>query len=156
MKQTLSFFVCLRVIAILAIIAHHSFCAFSGWPPNSELMSELPAWSSKVSGLLKTIGLDMFTFIAGWFAVGSILNAKSATSFVLGKAKRVLVPCILASLVYQFLYPQYMYRVFPAAINGTHLWYLPMIFGLFMIAYGCIFMCDKLRFLAKWGGGNES
>lgn len=152
MKRKLPFFACLRVIAILAIISHHSICAFAGWPPNSALMSELPNKVYKVSGLLKSIGLDTFTFLAGWFAVGSIVKSKGCISFLVGKSRRILLPCIVAAVVYQLLFPQYMKCAFPSAINGTHLWYLPMIFVLFVMAYMCVKSSDNIEILRRGGG----
>lgn len=41
---------------------------------------------------------------------------------------RILIPCVLFAVVYDIFFPDFMFDDFPSPINGTHLWYLPMLF----------------------------
>lgn len=128
-------FVLLRAMAILAIVLHHSFGAFIGILPNSPVCTSLPKWCLAVSAHCKVIGLDLFVFMAGWFAISSWRrHACSYWRFVLDKIRRILLPCVIAAGFYALLFPNFMYDYFPAPINGTHLWFLPMIFVCYLTA----------------------
>ena len=121
----------LRTFAITAIVCHHSIISLSGWPPVDLGEIEVPFWLSQLSEYSKKFGLVAFTFISGFLSVKDH-SKTSYFRFLCKKAKRVLVPCAFFAILYIFLFPNRMYNNDP--VNGTHLWYLPMIFGLYMLS----------------------
>lgn len=118
------FFVWFRVIALICILLHHSMTAYVDWPPSSPLVCKLPPLISNISNLCKIVGLSSFTFIAGYFAYFS-MKKYSLGTFVLKKVQHLMIPCCIWSFCYYFLFPQFMFNNAP--VNGTHLWYLPML-----------------------------
>lgn len=125
-------FVYYRVLALLCILLHHSFSAwFGSWPPNRCFHADVSPFLSSVSTLAKYVGLGCFTFMAGYFAFASMQKYRPFL-FVKKKVQHILIPCVVWGAVYYLLFPQYMMDNSP--VNGTHLWYLPMIFLCFLIA----------------------
>lgn len=118
----------LRVVSIICIVFHHCFCIYTGWPPNTGLVPGLPDWLFYISELSKTFGLAMFTFISGYLLFYQKKKHLRFIFFIWNKSKRILLPAVIFGGLYWILFPQYMFRIFPACINGTHLWYLPMLF----------------------------
>lgn len=116
-----------RAIAIVCIIFHHCFCIYQGWPPGCGL-GILPVYAQVLSELLKWIGLSLFVFILGFCMYYSKIFKKTYRYWLKGKIHRILLPMVLFSILYYFLYPQFMFNIWPAPINGTHLWFLPMLF----------------------------
>lgn len=135
----------LRVIAIISIVIHHSFCIYQDWPPNSAVEPNLSGFQMHISSALKLIGLSVFTFISGYLLYNQRLKLLPWSTMVKKKTQRILVPCLICGLIYWIMYPQYMYNDWPSCINGTHLWYLPMLFicvllvsTLFYTRLGCV------------------
>jgi len=124
-NQTISF---LRFLAIVAIVIHHSICVFCGWPPNHTVGCDVPTFALLVSGILKTFGLGVFTFISGYLLFYQVGKRESAREFFVKKAKRILLPCIFWAIIYWAFFRSFMYNFWPSPVNGTHLWYLPMLF----------------------------
>lgn len=124
-----------RVLACISIVFHHTICAlYGGWPPSGyQLIDAIPSWANALSGQAKALGLDGFTFISGAVLYYSMNKHLSFFRFVWNKVKRILVPMLVFALLYKILFPTLMYSTFPDPINGTHLWYLPMIFLCIMI-----------------------
>lgn len=122
----------LRGIAISFIVMHHTLCAFGCWPPNHRFDTYIPALLYEdVSFALKDIGLELFTFISGYLFY---FQKKYCFNVIIcKKTYRIVVPCVLCALMYRIMFPSYMFSTFPAPINGTHLWYLPMLFLCTMI-----------------------
>lgn len=120
----------LRAAAIIMIVFHHSLLMFQGWPP-----SDLSNIGLKFSLLLnlcdaaKAYGLGIFTFISGYLICFG--NASFGLSYIIKKAKKILLPCMLAAIAYTLLFPQFLGDTNP--IIGTHLWYLPMIFIFYLL-----------------------
>lgn len=137
----------LRIVAIVCIVLHHCFCVYTGWPPNTGIIQIIPNWSSLLSELIKTFGLTIFTFISGYLFFYQKKKHLCFVSFVWNKTKRILIPAIIFGVLYWILFPQYMYKIFPACINGTHLWYLPMIF-LCMLIVSFHFYLDRFAVCA--------
>lgn len=117
-----------RVIACICIVYHHTIYLFDGvWPPLGSELCSIPGWAYFYGEQAKRIGLDSFTFISG--AVLYYTSVKIPFhKFILKKFVRIIVPCIFYALAYKALFPNLMFDSFPDAVNGTHLWYLPMIF----------------------------
>lgn len=124
-----------RVLACISIVFHHTLCAiFGNWPPiGHPLINDIPSWAGNISFQAKALGLDGFTFISGAVLYYSMNKHLSFFRFLWNKIKRILVPMLVFALMYKILFPQLMFSTFPAPINGTHLWYLPMIFLCIMI-----------------------
>lgn len=126
------FFVYYRGVALLCILFHHSLTACSGgWPPNECLC--LPSYPlfGGVSSLCKYIGLGCFTFMAGFFSINS-MQKYSLPVFLKKKLYHIILPCLIWGGVYYLLFPQFV--IHNAPINGSHLWYLPMVFLCFLSA----------------------
>lgn len=117
-----------RNLAIISIILHHTLCAFGSWPPNHKIDVPLPDILSILSYDLKAVGLGTFTFVSGYLMFFQEKKKISFTNFLYKKTSRILLPCLLYALAYWLIFPTFMFNIFPAPINGTHLWYLPMIF----------------------------
>lgn len=118
----------LRVLALLCILMHHSMCMYHGWPPVSWKWEQLRTFSFErlLSDSLKLFGLSVFTFLSGFVLYYQRNKNKSYLRFLYDKIKRLVIPCVLFAIVYKFLFPSMMFNDSP--INGTHLWFIPMIF----------------------------
>lgn len=126
------FFVYYRILALLCILFHHSLIACSGaWPPNECLYLPSHPLFESVSALCKYIGLGCFTFMAGFFSINSMQKYRLPV-FLKKKVYHIILPCVIWGGVYYLLFPQFMFQNAP--INGSHLWYLPMIFLCFVAA----------------------
>ena len=124
--------VVLRVLAILTIVLHHSMLAFS-WPPHYHIEANIPIYANLMSQSLKDFGLGAFTFISGYVLYYQNKKQEKWNSFLLKKIKRILIPCLLYGLLYHIFFLEFTCNIWPPAINGTHLWYLPMLFICIMI-----------------------
>lgn len=120
----------LRVIAILAILLHHAFSAFEGWPPNVEQGVQTTVFFWPLSMLFKTIGLGLFTFISGALLSQSMEKPRPAFDFIIKKSKRLLLPALATGILYLIIFPNQIpgKPTITSAINSTYLWYLPMLF----------------------------
>lgn len=145
----------LRNFAIIAIVLHHTISAFCGWPPNHAVGGEIPQWVLYTSAMCKPFGLGLFTFISGYVLYYQWRKRESFARFLLKKTRRILLPCLICAFMYGMLFSSYMYYDWwPAAINGTHLWYLPMLFLCIMIVslhfyvkHSLLFICISLAFI---------
>lgn len=119
----------LRVVAILAILLHHSFSAFGGWPPNVEYDVVSTPLFGNLSFFFKSLGLGLFTFVSGVLLNLQMEKPRPAGQFIIKKTKRLLVPCLIIGAIYLLLFPRQIdVAPWPDVINGTYLWYLPMLF----------------------------
>ncbi len=125
-----------RAVAIIAIVLHHSIIAFGGWPPNVEHGVHLTPTLGYISTFCKVFGLGLFTYISGYLMSLQRHRYNSFGRFAIKKARRILLPAVVFSLLYWLIFPNQINPAsFPAAINGTHLWYLPTLFCCMMICY---------------------
>lgn len=124
--------VVLRALAILTIVLHHSMLAFS-WPPYYHIEANVPTYANLMSQSLKDFGLGTFTFISGYVLYYQNKKQEKWKSFLQKKIKRILIPCLFYGLLYHIFFPEFTCNIWPPAINGTHLWYLPMLFICIMI-----------------------
>jgi len=116
--------VLLRFLAITLIVYHHSISSLCGWPPVDISLPTLPKPFLLSSGLAKNIGLVLFTFISGYLITYS--TKPYSIGYIWKKVKKIMLPCVVVASLYYFLFPSMMFDSDP--VNGTHLWYLPMIF----------------------------
>lgn len=120
----------LRVVAILAILLHHSFSAFEGWPPNVEHAVHTGLFFWPLSIFFKAVGLGLFTFISGALLNHSMEKPQKTLDFILKKSKRLLLPALFTGILYLVLFPDQIPGR-PSLLNSiasTYLWYLPMLF----------------------------
>lgn len=139
--QTSSAIAQTRFLALLCILLHHSFCVYEGWPPNLNVNIGLPASFQMVSSICKGIGLIAFCFISGMLVYYSFTKVSAANAsifsgwkkFMTKKFRRLIVPAVIWGLVYAVFFGDYMLTEYlPNCINGTHLWFLPMLFLLML------------------------
>lgn len=90
-------------------------------------LANVVCWSSK------SFGLGVFTFISGFVLYYQAKKQEAYRYFIRKKVKRILVPCLFWACVYGVFFSSYMYSNWPAVVNGTHLWYLPMLFLCIMV-----------------------
>lgn len=138
----------LRNISIIAIVVHHSFCVYAGWPPNTAIDIELPSWVAELSSMLKIIGLSSFTFISGFLLQYQSSKHTPFWKLIFKKFQRVLIPCVIFSCLYGLIFPSYMLDVWPSAVNGSHLWYLPMLFICICITSSLLYLRNGWLFCA--------
>lgn len=115
--------VLLRFAAIALIVYHHSISSLCGWPPMEICLPTLPKLVIYSSSLTKNVGLVLFTFISGYLI--TFTNKPYCLSYILKKFKKLFLPCFIVATLYYFLFPSMMFD--SDLVNGTHLWYLPMI-----------------------------
>ena len=121
----------LRFLAIILILFHHSTTVFDGWPPSDLATLGLNSHMAMLSSFAKSYGLGIFTFISGYLIALSG-RKKLGLRVVWHKMKKILGPCIIAAVIYYIWFSDFSYNGDP--VNGTHLWYLPMIFILYFLA----------------------
>ena len=129
----------LRTIAIVAIVYHHSLCIYYGWPPNSGIETFNSNVAYLVCFLSKELGLGIFTFISGLLLSLQRERLTDVAAFITKKCGRILIPSIFFGLLYVITFPTFMYGDLPSCINGTHLWYLPMIFLCMVVTIPILF-----------------
>lgn len=128
-RTTDEIIVYLRALAIILIVFHHSLMVFSGWPPSDLCEMGLSPIFSTMSFITKDYGLAIFTFISGYLLCYG--KKQFNLLYVYKKGKKILFPCAIAAIAYYLLFPQFMNNNNP--VNGTHLWYLPMIFLFYLL-----------------------
>ena len=142
----------LRAVAICAIVLHHTIFAFCGWPPCVQHSVETSPYILHICAFLRIFGLGIFTYISGYlFNLGMTRHPERAfLDFFKGKVYRLLIPLGFFGLLYWILFPKYVgdgYH-FPV-IEGSPLWYLPMLFIIFMVSFAIQKFNDrKIRILA--------
>lgn len=126
----------IRLYLIISLVIYHSFAPFTGdWENLYSTTSSLYRW---IGMYAYSFMLETFVFISGLLFGIQILNSSNYYPFkiILKKLKRLVIPSVLWSSVYYFLYKDInlpietiVYRIF----NGVgHMWFLPMLFWCFM------------------------
>lgn len=134
--------VVIRLLLILLLVLYHAFAPFYGtW-------SAIPSYPE--SGAYYLIGafaylffLEMFTFISGYL-FGYAKKRKgdgyvSMNNCIWKKCKRLLLPSVVFSALYIAAFtPERFCRpdVVLSILDGVgHMWFLPMLFGCFVLTY---------------------
>ena len=145
--------VVIRPILIVLLVFYHAFAIYSGaWAPIEGLL-EVPAywWLDKLSYAFM---LEMFVFISG-FVFGYQVRTKGeaklqAKVLFWGKFKRLMIPCVVFSLLYILLLSnigQPIQKTLYDMLNGAgHMWFLPMLFWCFV----GVWVIEKLRLKSRW------
>jgi fucose 4-O-acetylase-like acetyltransferase len=153
MKQYLNDVVVIRLILIVLLVQYHAFAIYNGaWQmPNGVQSVETYWWIATIS---YSFLLETFVFVSGYvfgFQVrNNPLGKITAKKCVIKKAKRLLIPSIVFSLVYFICFEREAYISCSSCIydiiNGEgHMWFLPMLFWCFVAT----FAFEKLRIPCK-------
>lgn len=127
----------MRTILAVLIVFMHSFTCYQGsWaPPEGYLDIPLYKWIARLSFAFT---LEAFVFISGYlFAFQRITLGRrgGGISLIISKLKRLILPSIIFSILYFFLFCDYkgVGNTVYSVINGCgHMWYLPMLFWCFI------------------------
>ena len=129
----------IRPLLVVLLVFYHAFAPYSGaWPP-IEGYPEVQVywWLDKLSF---SFILEMFVFISG-YVFGSQVRIKGEQKLMLksligNKFKRLIVPCVIFSLLYIILLQditQPVAKTLYSVVNGVgHMWFLPMLFWCFV------------------------
>ena len=129
MDERLKYVSAMRVMAMMMIVAFHSMLFYTGkwWVFGGPV---IPLWV-KVSSFLDAIDLPMFVFIAG-FLFGHLYKFKGKyrdkRQFVIGKARRLLVPYLAWGLFLVYVLPpvgHLLCRLHPPFLCVPHLQHPP-------------------------------
>ena len=144
--------VVIRDILVVLLVFYHAFAIFSGgWEP-IEGYPSIPFywWLDKLS---YSFLLELFVFISGYL-FGYQVRVKGvgklqAKDLFLNKFQRLIVPCIIFSLLYIAVFldiKQPLYKTAYDVFNGVgHMWFLPMLFWCFV----GIWIIEKLQLKPK-------
>lgn len=138
----------LRAFAILTVVLGHSIILYSSsWNLYHSIHQVL--FLDQVKDVINLYQMPLFIALSGYLF--AFRAPRSFFPFLQKKAKRLLVPflivgiCFMIPLKLLVSYPSYQGKSFVAAVllllNGSdtgHLWFLPTLFCIFLIAYGIV------------------
>ncbi|WP_455586903.1 acyltransferase family protein [Bacteroides sp.] len=134
--------VIIRLSLIFLLVFYHSFAIYSGnWSSPFFFPLDIPVyyWLSVCSHGFR---LEAMTFISGLLLGYTVKRYPERMSFngcVIKKIKRILLPCILFSAIYFFIFSEanmtWYESVYEIMIGCGHLWYLPMVFWCFVLIF---------------------
>lgn len=153
-KKYLMDVVLIRLTLIFLMVLYHAFCPFTGaWeePPAENFHAiEVYKW---LGWSLHHFRLQTMVFISGLlFGYTLTIHPERLTfhNCVLMKAKRILLPGILFSILYYVMFSDFCepwYSILYKLCSGCgHLWFLPMIFWCFVICY--LIECQGSSFIS--------
>lgn len=129
----------MRPIVIFLLVFMHSFTMFTGgaWKLPEGIHNVVAYdWLTK---LTFSFLLETFIFISGYLLRSQFeRRIQSLIEFITNKAKRLLLPSLLFSILYFLTFMDYhgLYKCLLSIIEGAgHLWYLPMSFWCFIGGY---------------------
>lgn len=143
----------IRPILIVLLVFYHAFAPFSGaWEPiEGYPIIKTYWWLDKLSYAFM---LEMFVFVSGYvFGYQVRIKGESkleAKNLFWGKFKRLMIPCMVFSLLYILLLgdiTQPVTKTIYDLVNGAgHMWFLPMLFWCF----AGVWVIEKLKLKPKW------
>ena len=142
-KHYLMDVVLMRLVLITLLIIYHALCIHTGaWQPPFENFQTIVVYDW-LGMLSHTFQLEAMVLISGSLLGYKLLLRKTGTlTFnicVVKKAKRILLPSILFSILYYIIFFDInapLFHIVLRIVNGCgHLWFLPMIFWCFVITY---------------------
>jgi hypothetical protein len=135
----------IRPFAVLLIVIGHAFIIYRGdvpsWPPPPNFEPNLVYnW---IYHFASSIHLQAFVFIAGYVYSFQQITKKKAeklTEFTSKKFSRLIIPSIIFSIVYYYMFLENEVNVWYISIyniiNGTgHMWFLPMLFWVYIFGW---------------------
>lgn len=152
MRKILNEIVVLRPIIILSLVLYHTLCIYNGsWSTPPQISSnDTYFWISK---LIFGCTLEAFVFVSGYvYGFQSENKLQTVPSFILKKAKRLLIPCYFWGILYYIiiLYDNSDNGLFviKTIIEGAgHLWFLPMLFWCFLFMRFCQRFIDRNNYI---------
>ena len=147
-KKLLPDVVAIRLLLIVLLVMEHSFAIYSGaWDLPQGLHEVRAYWW--IGWAAYSFMLEAFIFISGYIfgyqvrtRCGGRIDFRTG---VVKKAKRLMIPSILFSILYYFMFkfqPGFSWDIVPDILKGLgHLWFLPVLFLCFMLVY----ILEKLR-----------
>lgn len=140
-KRYLEDIALLRLVLILMLVVHHSFAPYSDAWVAFPGMQECSVYQA-IASVTRTMMLPVFVFISGYLYGYSILSNPARLSIqgsVFSKAKRLLLPSLLFSVLYVLLFFDWSAAPLQVTsvvlIGAGHLWFLPMLFCCFMACF---------------------
>lgn len=127
-----------RVFSIFLIVILHSLAFYTGaWAAPDDFQ---PVGLYKYLGMLcGSVAVPSFVFISG-FLFRSQISTKNLdfVSLIKKKSKRLLFPSVIFSILYVLLFNEEIFSLSSLfdILNGAgHLWFLPMLFWCFCVAF---------------------
>lgn len=153
MSQRLDNITIIRNILIVLLVFYHAFAIYSGaWAPIQGFPEvSVYWWLDKLSYAFM---LELFVFVSG-YVFGYQVRVKGesklqAKDLFWGKFKRLMMPCVVFSLLYILLLgdiTQPIQKSLYGLVNGVgHMWFLPMLFWCFV----GIWIIEKLHLKPKF------
>lgn len=148
-KKILQDVVLLRPLAILLIVIYHSFIIYMHEWDAPVAFQDIKAywWIAKFA---ISFSLELFVFFSGYiYYLQCSSKGNNTLSLIKNKFRRLYIPAIVFSVAYMLLF----YRdkslscleIIQYLITGAgHLWYLPMLFGVFLFASLLLKLPDTL------------
>ena len=131
--------VVIRNILIVLLVFYHAFAIYSGaWSPIKGFPEIKTYWW--LDKLSYAFMLELFVFVSG-YVFGYQVRVKGesklqAKDLFWGKFKRLMIPCMVFSLLYILLFghiTQPIQKTLYGLMNGVgHMWFLPMLFWCFV------------------------
>lgn len=154
--QQLSEIVVIRPLLVVLLVFYHAFAIYGGegaWEPIEGFPKVYAYWW--LDRLSYAFMLEMFVFISGYVFGYQVRtrgeNKLMGRSLLPSKIKRLILPCMIFSLLYILLYgdiTQPIYRTLYGLINGVaHMWFLPMLFWCFV----AVWLFEKVNLGIKAG-----
>ena len=141
----------IRPILVVLLVFYHAFAPYGGAWETIEGCSIKAYWW--LDWLSFAFMLETFVFISG-YVFGYQVRTKGeeklkAKNLLWGKFKRLMIPCMVFSLLYILLFQDIRQPVYLTAydlLNGVgHMWFLPMLFWCFV----GIWMIEKIGLKSK-------
>lgn len=129
----------LRCLLILLLVTYHAFCPYTGnWKAIEGY--EYVGLYHVIGALFYSFFLEMFVFISGFLYGEQVKkgNPLSVKEVAIKKSKRLLIPSVVFSIAYVFLFHRDTLDVksLYTVLNGAgHMWFLPMLFWCFIGTY---------------------
>ena len=132
---------------------YHAFAIYSGAWDSLNGYPEIKTywWLDKLSYAFM---LEAFVFVSG-YVFGYQVRCKGeeklkADSVIVGKFKRLMIPCLLFSIIYIAIFFDFtrpVHNIIYNIISGVgHMWFLPMLFWCFV----GIWLIEKLQLGSRW------
>ncbi len=141
-KQLDEIYLMRPILVCICLVGYHAFAPFTGaWetPLVSNISIPEYYWLDK---LLYSSMLESFVFISGYvfaFQLKTLNREYKLSELVANKFKRLLIPCVLFSVLYSLFFLKdepitFMY-IYDVVCGLGHMWFLPMLFWCFIFGW---------------------
>lgn len=153
-KRVLTEVVLIRPFIILCLVFYHCFAIYAGSWDKIPSIGEVDPYYWIVK-FISGFQLEGITLVSGYVYAFQILYLKKQqklSQLVIKKINRLMIPCWIFGVLYYFLItynPEFSWwQVVLYIMDGAgHLWYLPMLFWCFIMAWGFNHFNLKIEFL---------